>query len=147
MAGIKKSQWAVDHHGIKGNSETGRYFIAIHRVPAITERHSGTFYDWPLHMAEKDWVDLPQFLEAFEKAIRLHAALTGKRIDLELLCASHIEAWRIWEKDRALAEIASRRAKPQGRLFLLSDAMHWQEEDERIYEEERGIQRWHLAMF
>ena len=110
MSGIKKRQWVVDHDGIEGCPDTGRYFIPIDGVS--DERFGGNFYDLPLHMAEKVWVDLPEFLSAWKKALRINAAQTGQPINDEMVTASCREAFRIWEQERAFMEISRRRSKP-----------------------------------
>jgi hypothetical protein len=48
-----------------------------------TGNHRGELYDWPVHMAEKTWVDIGAFNEAFVKAIELHGY--GKQVDRAML--------------------------------------------------------------
>jgi hypothetical protein len=51
-------------------------------------------YDWPIHMAEKTWVDIEAFIEAFKEGLRLHAAKLG-RADAKILEASFAKARQI----------------------------------------------------
>ena len=34
------------------------------------ETNMTEFYDWPVHMAEKNWIDIEAFIEAFAKALK-----------------------------------------------------------------------------
>ena len=64
-------QWAVTRYGLE--CLTSNYPIEAKR---LTERGPGgraEMYDWPPHLAEKEWVDVPAFLEAFQEALRVHA--------------------------------------------------------------------------
>ena len=60
-------QWAVTAYGIEARD--GTYAIAARR---LAEKR-GTVPDWPLHMAEKNWVDTNDFNTAFLVALALHA--------------------------------------------------------------------------
>jgi hypothetical protein len=63
------SQWAVTSYGLE--CLTSYYPIEAAR---LTETRPGTrdMYDWPPHMAEKEWVNVPAFIEAFGQALRIH---------------------------------------------------------------------------
>ncbi len=54
-------QWAVTRFGVEARD--GTYVIASHRV---WEEEDG--YGWVDAMAEKEWVDLPDFVEALRLA-------------------------------------------------------------------------------
>lgn len=70
-------QWAVTDYGLE--CLDGRYTIPAHR---LNELRSGTdFYDWPPHMAGKEWVVMDLFMEALEFALKAFPGLsfdTGK---------------------------------------------------------------------
>lgn len=59
--------WAVTEHGIESLAVV-RYEIPADRIGEL--RDGCDAYDWPLHLAEKTWVALHDFLEAFEFALR-----------------------------------------------------------------------------
>ncbi|MFH5927186.1 hypothetical protein [Roseomonas xinghualingensis] len=62
------SQWKVTDYGIE--AADGTYHIPKAR---LHELRAGTdLYDWPLHMAEKEWVNMDQFLSAFCLALQRH---------------------------------------------------------------------------
>ena len=63
------AQWAVTEYGLQ-SIERG---IAAYDIPArrLLDRH-GRFYEWPLEMADKPWVDLDTFCEAFALALTWH---------------------------------------------------------------------------
>ena len=84
--------WIVDEHGIESVPAEGSYFIPIDRVLETTDRRNVTFYNWPIHFAEKGWLDIALFLEAFEMAIRFHAEQAGLLIDEKMMTNSCREA-------------------------------------------------------
>ena len=59
-----------------------RYEIKASRLTETTERADETFYDWPLQMAEKQWVNMDAFAEAFTKALELHHSQEADRVML-----------------------------------------------------------------
>ncbi len=61
-------QWAVTSAGIE--CRDGTYFIDAKRLGE--KRHGTDLPDWPLHMAEKTWVNLADFSTAFLVALVLH---------------------------------------------------------------------------
>jgi hypothetical protein len=64
-------QWAVTGYGLECVQPGAGLYEA--EGSRMNETRPGTdLYDWPLHMAEKDWVDLGAFNEAFEHALRLY---------------------------------------------------------------------------
>jgi hypothetical protein len=56
-----------------GESSAPTYEISASRLAESTR--DGSYYDWPVHMAEKTWVQSEQFIEAYTKALEL---LAGK---------------------------------------------------------------------
>ena len=60
------SQWAVTEYGIE--CRDGRYAIPADRLSELR----GAVPDWPLHMAEKDWVEIHDFCTAFLVALAVH---------------------------------------------------------------------------
>jgi len=89
------AQWFVDEDSV-GTLQVGiSYAFGAQRLLETTHRTNGTFYDWPLHMAVKNWVDLEAFLDAFQKAIDIHAAKLPDAVDRPMLEASLVEARRL----------------------------------------------------
>lgn len=84
----RNRQWVVTPDGIEGISDELRYWIAMERVLEKTERNGFTYYDWPVHIAEKECVRVRPFLEAFVAALRFHARHAGVEIDEEMLARS-----------------------------------------------------------
>jgi hypothetical protein len=93
---FKNVQWAVTAHGLEAiggwidrPSWPGgpSYFIAANR---LTEKRPGTerLYDWPLHMAEKTWVDIDAFIAAFTKALELHKGRYPGTVNRKMLDAT-----------------------------------------------------------
>ena len=111
-------QWTVDLDGIEGNPATGRYFLPLDSIDQTTARNSATFYDLPIHMAEKELVDIDLFFAAFEYALRLWAKLAGQMVDEAMLIATFQEARAIAEECRALAEIGSRRYTTEADRYM-----------------------------
>ena len=62
----------------------------------ITDRHRGTFYDWPVPLAEKtEWVNVEAFIEAFRHALEHHKGRYKPAVDLGMLDRTVVEARRI----------------------------------------------------
>lgn len=140
MINFSNHQWTVDLDGIEGNPETGRYFIELDRIDATTERRGVTYYDFPIHLAEKEWVDIDAFIAAFEYALRSWANLVGEAVDEAMLAATFQEARQIAEKSRALAGIRSHRYKTDADRYtpmFFEQARRAAEEDKATYERER----------
>lgn len=88
---FKNSQWIVTHEGVEAPAECG-YWIDMDRIGQITDRGGITYYDWPVHLAEKEWVVRPLFFEAFVHALRFHARQAGEPIDEAMLGRTYIIA-------------------------------------------------------
>lgn len=68
----KNRQWAVTDYGVESLRSAPYYPFDKTRLLESTDFGSGEMYDWPIHMAEKTWVDIEAFIEVFLKAIDLH---------------------------------------------------------------------------
>jgi hypothetical protein len=97
---FQNAQWIVEDDGMGPVKSLPPYDIAIERVFELTERGAQKFYDWPVHMADKMWVDVGLFNEAFDRAIRHYSRVSGEPIDEEMLRASYAEAYRIAGRGR-----------------------------------------------
>lgn len=75
-------QWRVTHQGVECVDRS--YFIDKKRLFEM-RRDTGDLYDWPIHMAEKPWVDLDEFLAAWQIAVALHARELRKTLDINIL--------------------------------------------------------------
>lgn len=64
-------QWVVDETGLTG---AGYYWIEAKRLHCLR----GEFYEWPLQVHGKNWVNFPAFCIAFEQALRVHRARYSK---------------------------------------------------------------------
>lgn len=84
----QNSQWAVTEYGLETVAPEARYEIEASRLTETTKRGDDTFYEWPVHLAEKEWVDLGAFIQAFEKALELHKDRYSLNLDTEMLEAS-----------------------------------------------------------
>lgn len=91
MDTFRNAQWVVTDEGIEAPAEGG-YWIDIDRMSQETERQGNTYYDWPVHLAEKEWVDRPLFFEAFVHALCLACRRTGEPIDEAMLGRTYIAA-------------------------------------------------------
>lgn len=61
-------QWAVTEYGIE--CRNGTYAIKSARL--MQKRYGTDRYDWPIHMAEKGWVDTDDFERVFAVACLMH---------------------------------------------------------------------------
>jgi hypothetical protein len=85
---VRGQQWMVTSTGIEPADGSKSYLIEAERLTELTTRSNGTFYDWPIHMAEKEWVDMSDFLLVFAAALAIH----GSDFDPEMLRRSIPEA-------------------------------------------------------
>lgn len=67
------------------------YYVDTKRFLETTDRLNGVFYDWPLHMSEKNWVCLSDFLDALLYAMR--RAYADSKIDWLMWNRTVTEAW------------------------------------------------------
>ena len=91
---FKNSQWAVTKYGLEVLKPEPLYKIEASRL-TMTRPYNPQFYDWPLHMAEKEWVNLDAFNEAFSKALEFHKGRYSPKADPKMLEASIVEARRL----------------------------------------------------
>jgi hypothetical protein len=92
---FENEQWVVEDDVMGPVATMDPYDIDLERVFETTERGHRTFYDWPVHMAEKKWVNARLFNQAFDHAIRHYAQVSGEPIDEPMLAESYREARRI----------------------------------------------------
>jgi hypothetical protein len=92
---FKNAHWEISNDWIASTSSLPTYEFSIDRVFKEIRRKGKTLYDWPILMAEKIWVDVGLFNEAFEKAIRHHSQVTGTPIDESMLEESFAESYRV----------------------------------------------------
>ena len=96
MEVFRNGQWLVTNEGVDRADGQSSYWFGINRVFEIDDHRGPTkLYSWPPHMAEKTWVDIGAFNEAFEQALRFQADRTGTPVDEDMLSASYAEAHRI----------------------------------------------------
>ena len=84
MALFENAQWKVTKDGLESKGPYGCHISAA-QLLVIAERSDGDAYDWPEHMAAKEWVKIESFLEAFWRAIDFHADACGDDLDLDML--------------------------------------------------------------
>ena len=81
-------QWAVTDYGVESVKPAPTYHFSADRLLEEAGAGMGKLYDWPVHMAEKTWVDINAFNDAFTKAIELHAGRYKGTVDRAKLAAS-----------------------------------------------------------
>jgi hypothetical protein len=90
MVLFKNSQWAVTDWGLEAArpGAPSEYLIPAHRLLERGGIGNGGFYDWPLHLAEKTWVDINAFNEAFVEALKHHKGKFREEVNKKMLLAS-----------------------------------------------------------
>ena len=94
MVKFKNNQWAVTSWGLQSIKPGAPYEYNI-AASRLLEKHGaggGKFYDWPSHMAQKTWIDIEAFIEAFQKALVAHKGKYKGDADEALLAASFTDA-------------------------------------------------------
>ena len=72
----QNDQWRVLDGYLETHDDGATYWID---ASWLTDMR-GDLFDWPLHMAEKNWVDLEAFIRAFEAALRIHKPQFSREI-------------------------------------------------------------------
>ena len=84
----RNHQWRVTKHGMESIKPAPTYEFEAKRLSETTDRSGAIYYDWPIHMAEKNWVDLDAFIDAFSRALDLHAGRYDPPKDGDMLADS-----------------------------------------------------------
>lgn len=93
MENFQNSQWRVNDDFIVPVADDIDYHVPRARVFEVTTFHSpDPLYDWLPHMAEKRWVDIEAFINAFQHVLQLEATKTGTVIDADMLSRSIVKA-------------------------------------------------------
>jgi hypothetical protein len=91
---FQNRQWAVTDYGVESVKPAPSYNFTAERLVETADYGAGDLYSWLVHMAEKTWVDIEAFIEAFTKALELHANKYSPRVDPDLLLKSLTQARR-----------------------------------------------------
>lgn len=83
---FQNDQWAVTDWGLKSIKPGAPYEYEIAAKRLLETGNDGTStYDWPVHMAEKSWINMDAFEEAFRQAIVVHTGKYEGLVDAENL--------------------------------------------------------------
>jgi len=88
MQFYQNEQWAVTDFGIESVKPAPTYLIEASRLTETTDYGRGTYYSWPVHMAEKTWVVMDAFVAAYRQALEIHIGKYAPPVDAALLEAS-----------------------------------------------------------
>lgn len=93
---FQNHQWAVTERGMCSlpQEAADSCEIIASRLLAPADRGAGYRYEWPILMAERRWVDIEAFVEAFRKALQLHNKLYKGSVNQNTLSASIEDARR-----------------------------------------------------
>ena len=80
---IKIGSGAVTDYGVETLRSESYYHFDKSRLLESTDYGSGEMYDWPVHMAEKTWVDIEAFIEVWLKALEMHGV--SSKVDQPML--------------------------------------------------------------
>ena len=89
---FQNRQWKVTNYGVETRKPEAPYQFEAKQLLETTDRGNGLLYDWPVHLAEKSWVDIEAFIEVFAKALEIHKGKYAGTVDPEMLEASLAEA-------------------------------------------------------
>lgn len=106
---FENAQWRVTDHGMEGVGEHSWYHFSADR---LLEQHNdgnnGKFYNWPLHMAEKTWVDTEAFIQVFAKAVDIHSGRYSGEVNEKQLERSFEMARKITaDRYKDIADLAA----------------------------------------
>jgi hypothetical protein len=69
-------------------SPAPEYHVAAKRILETGNAGRAEMYDWPIHLAEKTWVDIEAFVQAFTQAIEIHKGKYKGNVDRKMLSTS-----------------------------------------------------------
>ena len=95
MIKFKNHQWEVTSNMVKSCRPYPTYEFEAKRLSETTDRGYGIFYEWPVHLAEKNWVDVDAFNEAFVRALEIHKGKYVPPLDAVMLKHSLEESLKI----------------------------------------------------
>jgi len=98
MVWFENHQWAVTDYGLESIQLPWEYPIAASRLLETRGSADSKLYNWPVHLAQKKWIDIEAFIEAFNKALELHEDEYRGSVDF-LVLGKSIDAARNW-RDR-----------------------------------------------
>lgn len=81
-------QWVYDGEFLETLVPDAAYLIRGSRIFETTERDGTIYYDWPLHMARKEWPDYTACTAAFLYVVSDQSHIQGIAIDRAMLEAS-----------------------------------------------------------
>jgi hypothetical protein len=111
---FKNRQWAVTDYGMATVSPAPEYHLEAKRI--LKTGSAGGVYDWPVHLAEKPWVDIEAFVQAFTQAIEIHKGKYKGDVDPKMLSTSIAEARALARHGRPCSKQA---AINQNRIDLI----------------------------
>lgn len=83
-------QWSVTRFGLEARD-------GLYAIPVDALAHgAGADRSWPEHMAEKGWVDQPDFVTAWIVALALHGLLADNGADMPKRRAHDGTGWQKW---------------------------------------------------
>lgn len=71
---FQNNQWAVTSLGLESRPPAPPYRILAAELLSVRDDGDGPYYEWPVDLALKTWVDIETFVEAFVQAISDHVA-------------------------------------------------------------------------
>ena len=89
-------QWLVIGDGIEGAGIYAGYFIDETRLGERRRGSDGALLDWPLHLAAKSGINLPDFKRAFLEAVERHQLHIKEPFSRDILRQSLADAFRHW---------------------------------------------------
>lgn len=98
---FRNSQWEIDELGL-----IGRYSTLVYEIPAwdLTDTSCyDLYYSWPVRVAEKPWVDIEAFIEAYRVGMVLLDGMYFPACDQTKLKTSIDEARRLADSRKSLA--------------------------------------------
>ncbi|MBL4747582.1 MAG: hypothetical protein JKY17_01955 [Magnetovibrio sp.] len=82
---FSNNQWSVTDKGLETIHPAPQYFIDKGRLTETSGLEQGTIYVWPAQLAEKTWVDIEAFIEAYIKALEIHEGHYSPALDSSML--------------------------------------------------------------
>lgn len=121
-----KTQWIVDEAGLIGDDD---YWIEKSRLLDMR----GDFYEWPLQVCTKSWVDFPAFCQAFERALQVHRKRYSKSRLAATIAKCEQQIARSKDYDATARELFPQKFNGPFQLWKLTEMQTVEDELSRRY--------------
>lgn len=108
----QNAQWRVTSKGMESLDPSHPYSIRLRLLDNVERpRPLGKVYDPPIHLAQKSWVDIDAFLDAYDHALDMLAGQLKHPVDEALLAKTFGIARKVAGQSRVTGTLPRQRRR------------------------------------